>query len=67
MIRRPRRRTQVDFGYTGPQGIWRLHAFVFNYWWLLLPLFVGLGIFLTLWSYDWDPKCLVAECRRLKP
>jgi len=32
----------------------------------ILVLFIVFAIIGTLWAYDGDIKCLVAECRRVK-
>ena len=36
-----------------------------NYLYIITVLAV-LGAVGTLWAYDWDAKCLIAECRRVK-
>jgi hypothetical protein len=33
---------------------------------LSIVLFIGLITLLTLWAYDGDIKCLIAECVRIK-
>jgi len=35
-------------------------------WVLVVIAIIVLGIVGTLWAYDGDPKCLIAECRRFK-
>lgn len=33
---------------------------------LIIAVIVGVIVGFTLWAYDGDLKCLIAECRRLK-
>lgn len=44
----------------------KLFDFIFKHFTILVLLGVIVAIVLTLWAYDGDVKCLVAECRRIK-
>lgn len=56
---------------TATDRIWKLHNFIFKYLWgwgmvILVIVLMVVSVLLTLWAYDGDVKCLVAECRRIK-
>ena len=56
---RPVKKTRSDIAFN-------FIDWIFNHFWLVVIVVIAFGIGATLWAYDGDVKCLVAECRILK-